>query len=257
MTPQKNELKDSSIRQRIKRFVLSCTPEILWNPVYLCESSLRFEIEKAIKAFKISPAEKWLDVGCGTRPYEKHFPTNCYIGVDVESSGRDQTLKLPDHFYDGNTLPFAENSFNGVISTQVLEHVPNARAIIAEMYRVIKPGGGIILSLPFMWQEHEEPYDFSRFTSFGITELLKQNGFEIESIAKDVGAIESLAVAFNVYVAYNLVPRIPGFGSLVALFIGFPIQTIAWSMQRLLPDRRQLYLNLIVRARKNQTKDQH
>jgi SAM-dependent methyltransferase len=242
------------MRQKIKELVMALTPEIFWNPVYLCESSLRLEIEKAIKSFSITTSDKWLDVGCGLRPYEHHFPKNSYIGVDVEYSGRDKMLKSPDYFYDGNILPFPENSFDGVISTQVFEHVPNTRALIAEIHRVIKPGGGLVVSLPFMWQEHEEPYDFSRFTSFGITELLKQNGFEIESIVKDVGAIESLAVVLNVYIAYNLVPRIRGFGSLIAFTVGLPIQLIAWTLQRILPDRGQLYLNLIIRARKMQSK---
>ena len=50
----------------------------------------------------------------------------------------------------------------------------------------------MIISLPFLWQEHEEPYDFVRFTSFGIIELLESNGFEIESIVKDTGAIEAI-----------------------------------------------------------------
>jgi SAM-dependent methyltransferase len=250
MDSLKKRKHDQLKRQKFKQIVISFTPEILWNPVFLCESSLRSKIINAIKSFAISTNEKWLDVGCGTRPYEQHFPLETYVGVDVETSGRDLEMKSADYFYDGNILPFASGTFDGVISTQVLEHVPNPRALLNEINRVIKPGGGLVLSIPFMWQEHEEPFDFSRFTSFGMTELLNQNGFNIVSIEKDVGALESLAVVLNVYIAYNLIPPIPGLGSLIALLVGFPLQTSAWLLQKILPDRKQLYLNLIVRAKK-------
>lgn len=224
---------------------------ILFNPVWISEFKLRSHIKPTIESIKISTSERWLDVGCGLRPYESYFPVGSYVGVDIiEGSGRTPDQKIPDFFYDGRVLPFPEKSFDGVISTQVLEHVSDPRNLLAEMYRVIKPGGGLVLSLPFVWPEHEEPYDFLRFTSFGITELLRQSGFDVESIVKDTGAIEALAVALNVYIIHNLVPPIRGFGRLVALGICFPIQFVALILQRALPDNGQFYLNLVIRARK-------
>lgn len=109
---------------------------------------------------------------------------------------------------------------------------------------------GVIISLPFLWQEHEEPYDFVRFTSFGIIELLESNGFEIESIVKDTGAIEAIAVTLNVYIMSNLIPPIRGVGRIVALTICFPIQLMAIILQKILPDSGKLYLNLVVYAKK-------
>ena len=78
-----------------------------------------------------------------------------------------------------------------------------------------------------MWQEHEEPYDFFRFTRSGIAELLKQTGFEVDRIIKDTGAIETLAVTLNVYIIDNLVPPIRAFGRLVAFAVCLPIQLMA------------------------------
>lgn len=223
---------------------------ILFNPVWISEQRLRSQIKSTIAPIVFSPAARWLDVGCGLRPYESYFPVGSYVGVDIEVSGRDPKLKAPDYYYDGRILPFPDGSFEGVISTQVLEHVPDPRSLLSEMHRVIKPGGSLIVSLPFVWQEHEEPYDFFRFTSFGLTELLKQTDFEVDSITKDTGAIETLAVALNVYIVHNLVPPIRGFGRSFALAICFPMQLIAIILQRVLPDRGQLYLNLVVRAKK-------
>ena len=223
---------------------------ILFNPVWISEHKLRHQIRSAIGLTAFAPADKWLDVGCGMRPYESYFPAGAYAGVDIAISGRDSKLKAPDHYYDGRILPFPDNSFEGVISTQVLEHVPDPRGLLAEMYRVIRPGGKLLISLPFVWQEHEEPYDFFRFTYFGIAGILKQTGFEIDSIIKDTGAIEALAVTLNVYIMHNLVPSIRGSGSLIALVICCPIQIISLALQKLLPDQGQLYLNLVIRARK-------
>src|SRR3954467_9024295 len=173
---------------------------IVLNPVWLSEHKLRTEVQRAIRSIRFQPSARWLDVGCGMRPYESCFPPGSYVGVDIEASGRVPGLKAPDYFYDGQVLPFPANSVDGVISTQVLEHVPDPQALLAEMHRVIKPGGGLVISLPFVWQEHEEPYDFFRFTSFGIAELLKKTGFEIDSMVKDSGALETLAVTLNVYI---------------------------------------------------------
>jgi len=224
--------------------------EIVWNPIYLCEHSLRSKLKKIIINFKITSSDKWLDVGCGLRPYEGFFPEGTYIGVDVDSSGRDHTMKSPDHFYDGHTLPFPDNSFEGVISTQVLEHVPDPQGLLVEMYRVLKPGGRLIMSLPFIWQEHEQPYDYFRFTRYGVDSLLKQIGFEVNGILKDTGSIEMFAVMFNSYILHNLSPPIRGMGRLITLMICFPVQLIALILQRILPDNGDLYLNIVVWARK-------
>tara|TARA_B100000768_G_scaffold180850_1_gene201916 strand:+ start:1829 stop:2563 length:735 start_codon:yes stop_codon:yes gene_type:complete len=223
----------------------------IWlNPIWITEYKLKTSVQSAIELAKIAKNQNWLDVGCGLRPYESCFPTGSYVGVDIEQSGRSIGMKLPDYFYDGQVFPFADSSFDGVISTQVLEHVPNARSILTEMNRVINHGGLLIISLPFVWPEHEEPYDFCRFTSFGITELLKSSGFEIESIVKDTGAVEVMAVTLNVYIMSNLVPPIRGLGRIVALTICFPIQLMAIILQKILPDSGQLYLNMVVSAKK-------
>lgn len=236
--------------QMAHKFLRCVTEGILFNPGWISEYKLRSKIKSAIEPIVFSPSGKWLDVGCGLRPYEAYFPAGSYVGVDINTSGRTASLKAPDHYYDGQVLPFPDDSFEGVLSTQVLEHVPDPRSLLAEMYRVVKPGGWLVISLPFVWQEHEEPYDFFRFTRFGIGGLLKQTGFEVDSIFKDTGAIETLAVTLNVYITHNLIPPIRGFSRLVALGVCFPIQCTALILQRMLPDRGQLYLNLVIRAKK-------
>lgn len=223
---------------------------MMLDPVFLTNIRLKTALEAAIKPLA-TKGVRCLDVGCGNRPYEYLFQAGHYVGVDVESSGRPLDMKQPDYFYDGVKLPLKDDSFDMVMSTQVIEHVPNPLDFLKEIARTCKPGGTVIISLPFVYQEHEVPYDYFRFTQFGIEELLKNAGLKIESIKKDSSALEAIAILVNVYIMHNLVPNIRGIGRLYALFFCFPIQVIAIVLSKILPDGGQLYLNLVVCAKKN------
>jgi SAM-dependent methyltransferase len=224
--------------------------EIVWSPIALFEISLRNNLTSFIAESNISDQEQWLDVGCGDRPYESLFPKGVYIGIDVKISGRGDALKNPDYFYDGKVLPYIDNSIDGILSTQVLEHVFSTDQYLGEIYRVLKPGGKLLISTPFVWQEHEQPFDFMRWTSFGITLSLKNVGFERIENTKLIKSIESLAMIFNLYLLHNLTPPIKGFGRVLCLLICFPVQIIALILQKILPDKGLFYLENITIAYK-------
>ena len=67
--------------------IKSIIPEIIWNPIYIHSHKTSRSIKKLIFNSKIENDHKWIDVGCGLRPYENYFPKYSYIGVDVEVSG--------------------------------------------------------------------------------------------------------------------------------------------------------------------------
>jgi SAM-dependent methyltransferase len=117
-----------------------------------------------------------LDVGCGRRPYEKTFfrAATRYIGTDYLSD-RSQ----PDIISSADHLPFADESVNTVVSTEVLEHVPDPVRVLNEMNRVLKPEGCLILSTPMYWPRHEVPYDFFRYPYDGLLHLVKGSHFEV------------------------------------------------------------------------------
>jgi len=120
-----------------------------------------------------------LDVGCGRCPYKRTFFAGArkYIGTDYLSD-----RSHPDVISSAVQIPFAANSFDTVVSTEVLEHVPEPFQAIREMRRVLKPGGFLILSTPMYWPRHEEPYDFFRYPYDGILYFVKESGLELTKL---------------------------------------------------------------------------
>lgn len=95
-----------------------------------------------------------LDVGCGGRPYEKTFFAGAerYVGTDYLSD-----RSKPELVCSAQDLPFAAEIFDTVVSTEVLEHVPDPARALREMRRVVKPTGALILTTPMYWPRHEIP----------------------------------------------------------------------------------------------------
>ena len=122
-----------------------------------------------------------LDLGCGQRPYEELVsgPGVTYIGMDWPVSD-DKAFQ--DVTGDATRLPFRSESFDTVITTELLEHLPDPEQCLAEVARVMRPGGHLILSVPFLEPLHEEPRDFFRFTPYSLRNLLGSHGFTVLNI---------------------------------------------------------------------------
>lgn len=147
---------------------------ILTNPFYFARKGLR----DGISAFAGQIRGRTLDVGCGQRPYEHLFRSAEYVGLEIDTPAA-RARKKADSYYDGRRFPFPDSSFDSVVVNQVLEHVFNPEDFCSEMYRVLKPGGVLLLTVPFVWDEHEQPMDYARYSSFGLIHLLGSAGFRI------------------------------------------------------------------------------
>lgn len=104
--------------------------------------------------------------------------------MDVKRSGHNNLYKKVNIYYDGIITPFDDNYFDAALATQCFEHIYNINHIVWEIKRVLKPNGTLIITLPLVWEEHETPYDFFRFTSYGIKNMLVENGFKSIFIRK-------------------------------------------------------------------------
>lgn len=121
-----------------------------------------------------------IDVGAGESPWKQFLPQECtYQGIDIRYStefgmgrrGSEVTL------YDGGVMPFKENTFDGSLCIEVLEHAENPDFLLFEIFRIMKPGSSMLLTVPWSARRHHIPYDFHRFTKERLEILLKKNGF--------------------------------------------------------------------------------
>lgn len=121
-----------------------------------------------------------LDVGCGRKPYKAFLNENTsYIGMEYI----DNSLK-PDVFGDAQRLPYKSETFDGAICNEVIEHLAEPSAAFKEMNRVLKKGGKLYLTAPMSWRLHYQPNDYYRFTNFGLSYMLENNGFRIIEIER-------------------------------------------------------------------------
>lgn len=190
-----------------------------------------------------------LDVGCGRMPYRKFTRAKRYVGVDIDSPVTRQ-LAAADIFYDGHTLPFPAESFDTVLCSQVLEHVFEPENFLREIARVLRPGGKLVLTVPFVWDEHEQPQDFGRYSSFGLAALLNRTGFTLEVQRKAVAgpwAIVQLASGYF----FKLTQTRSRVLNLAAQFLLIaPVNIVGGACAAVLPRNDDLYLDNIVLARK-------
>ena len=165
---------------------------------------IRVKIFNFIKSSLSLFSGKILDVGCGKMPYKKYILENSkvteYIGLDIDNALiYDKKIK-PDYTWDGTRMPFENNTFESAFGTEVLEHCPNPEIILKEIYRVLKPGGVFLFTVPFLWNLHEVPHDEYRYTPFSLERHLKNSGFRDVTIKATGGWHASMAQMLGLWV---------------------------------------------------------
>ena len=222
---------------------------ILTNPFFLIRKNLYHNINELAAGIK----GKVLDFGCGSKPYRNLF-VNCdeYIGCDIEVSGHSHENENVDVYYDGKTLPFKDNTFDGVVSSEVFEHVFNLEDIVKELNRVLKTGGEMLVTVPFVWNEHEIPYDFGRYTSFGISAILERNGFEVMELRKSTTYVEALATMEAEYIRSTLAKYIKNYKLMILCNMVFiaPISFCGLMAGKILPNNETWFCESVVKCRK-------
>jgi glycosyltransferase involved in cell wall biosynthesis len=165
---------------------------------------IRTSVFNAIKEILPQLKGLLLDIGCGKMPYRtfilKNSEVTKYIGLDIDGALKYDTNIKPDFTWDGKIMPFDAGSFDCVFATEVLEHCPEPEIVLKETYRVLKPGGILFFTVPFLWNLHEVPRDEYRFTPFALERHLKNSGFTFVSIKATGGWHASLAQMIGLWV---------------------------------------------------------
>jgi SAM-dependent methyltransferase len=170
-----------------------------------------------------------LDYGCADLPYAGFFPAGTeFVGADLPGNP-EATLHLnPD-----GTVPVDDGAFDAVLSTQVLEHVEDPATYLSECFRVLRPGGRLLLSTHGVFMYHPDPDDYWRWTGAGLKRAVSGAGFEIERFEGIIGPLATGLQMTQDSIYWHL-PR------LLRPIFAFVMQSLIALADRESPERRRL-----------------
>ena len=181
------------IRAFLKRRVIH-TPI---NPLYIARNGIRRRLMQARPYL----GGCLLDIGCGHKPYADMLQVQRYVGIEMPTTLSKSTVV--DVHATALQLPFSAESFDSVLSTEVLEHVAEPKLLFSEAARVLKPGGYLVLSTPQTWGLHEVPYDFYRYTSYGLRYLAETTGFQVLDVWPTCGLWAMIGQRVSSFLAHR------------------------------------------------------
>ncbi len=158
--------------------------------------------------------KKILDIGAGETPYKKYFTKCRYYSQDIVNNRQ----KSIDYICDSKAIPVKNNSFDFILCTQVLEHIKEPHLLIKEMYRILKKGGRVFLTTHLCMEEHMIPYDYFRYTKYGLKYLAVSNNFRVKRITPQGGRFILLSKHLQ-----TAIPRVLPNKFLVYLYYFFAI----------------------------------
>ncbi len=210
------------------------------------QSSPRFWLAQELDAFGrgLPAGTKVLDAGSGDQRYQRFFAHCSYESADFEQV--DKAYRSSTHVCDLGSIPVEDGRYSAVVFTQVMEHLPDPLAVLKELHRVLEPGGRLFYSGPFWYEEHEAPYDFYRYTQYGVRHLFTTAGFQIAELRWMDGYMAS--VAHQLRGMGRFLPHKPsGYGSgpgawlSFLLFMAFRVACVLMAPLATLSDKRFRY----------------
>jgi SAM-dependent methyltransferase len=216
------------------------------NPFYFARKALY----QSVKNNSSQINGKILDVGCGKKPYKNIFTYTEYIGLDIDNEGHDHSNEDIDIFYDGVNFPFMQNTFDCLLVNQVLEHVFNPNDFLLECNRVLKKDGLMLITVPFLWDEHEQPFDFGRYSSFGIKSILEKANFEIVNSEKTLNDFRAVITVIILYFYKSININNKYLQFFLHFIFYFPFNMLGILLYRFLPKNKDLFVDNILLVKK-------
>ena len=184
----------------IKQYFTQIEANAAYLDIYVVRNAILNAIQESITLFE----GVVIDLGCGIKPYKELIcssgKVSSYIGIDFENAlDKEYAMGRPEIFWDGVTIPLESQYADVLLATELLEHCAEPEKVLKEIYRVLKPGGKLIFTVPFLWPIHLVPYDEYRYTPFSLERHLANAGF-VNSDLKALGGWDaSLAQMIGIW----------------------------------------------------------
>lgn len=212
------------------------------DPLHLARRLLR----QAVMQHASFARGRMLDIGCGTKPYRDLFAqVEWNIGMELPGNGS------PDVFGDALRLPFRAEAFDTVLCNEVLEHVTEPSALIAEVTRVLKPGGHVLLTTPQTWGLHHEPHDFYRYTKYGLRYLAEHNGLIVVALAPTCGLWATVAQRIADTMVFTYAANWPRLASKLLGVALAPVLLVGYGMDKLFGLKGDTLDHILVASKPN------
>jgi SAM-dependent methyltransferase len=180
-----------------------------------------------------------LDIGAGTQAVRRYLSDECrYVSLDYYKTAVNWYDTRPQLYGDGQQLPIRAESIDTALLLDVLEHLPQPEMCVAEIWRVLRPGGTFIVRVPFLYPLHDAPYDFHRWTIYGLQALAQRHQFEVKSEVIRGHPLESAALLANLSLSKTALNWFRAKNPLfllspLLLFVMFAQNVGAWLLARL------------------------
>lgn len=187
-----------------------------------------------------------VDIGCADAKVRAGLTADAhYIGLDYYVTATTWYGTHPDVYGDAQALPFASRRVDRVLLLDVLEHLPRPDACIGEIHRVLKPGGQLILQVPFLYPIHDAPLDFHRWTDHGLRELARQHGFSVDTTAVLGHPLQTAALLTNIALSKTVMNWVRQRNPAMLLAVALPvavllINLLAWAGSTISPSETMM-----------------
>jgi len=182
-----------------------------------------------------------LDVGCADAKPRRHLAADVqYVGIDYYSTAKVWYGTRPDLYADAQALPLADSCIDHGLLLDVLEHLPHPERCLAELQRVLRPGGSLTIQVPFLYPVHDAPLDFQRWTRFGLLQAAARHGFSVVRDQAIGHPLEAAALNANIALSKTVINWMRQKNPLALLIVTLPvlipvINSLAWLLARLGP----------------------
>lgn len=156
---------------KLKSLAERLLPRFLLDRLDPFQAAIETEAREA--AARTLDGELVLDAGAGESRHKAYFTRGRYVALDSGRGDPAWDYSRLDVCADLESLPFRGGSLDRILCMVVLEHTPHPHQVTAEFARVLRAGGELFLVLPFLWEEHQAPHDYFRFTRYGVQSLMQ------------------------------------------------------------------------------------
>jgi hypothetical protein len=115
----------------------------------------------------------------------------------------------------------------------------------------MKDEGVLLLTVPFVWDEHEQPFDYARYSSFGLIYILNKHGFEVIDYKKSIADIRVIFQMLNCYIQKKFAANSKYLSIMVTILVIAPINILGFLVSKLFPNNYDLYLDSVVLVKKS------